>query len=380
MVSIMRLLLLFLLFFEVGSAFAQAGPQVVYGERFRYHTAEDQVLRVYLDREGSFYPDAVIPDAALQASNASLQAYYEAHPDAFQTVAARYGLEVNTYSEESFGNLQAAVVTRLTDAINQLDPSHDLFLLIHGFRKPLVAQQWSSSSQSDYAAVRRSIAQRYSGSQGVQFIEVYWDGTFDCCIGRKTKVNKRIFQLFEQVAQVQATRTGYALRQLVVGIEREQINIVTHSLGAQVGISLLSNTYDERIDTMLQSLPTPAQPQVNICMLAPAISKDPFTDYDERTNALSLSDADNYHLSVLYNKKDFVLRKRVLVFGPGPKKYGNTALGCNCRRELYKLEDYFLEHFPNSPLHLYEAAIGGTHRFRRYVDSEAFSAFLEELD
>ncbi|MEL6658942.1 MAG: hypothetical protein AAFP77_20710 [Bacteroidota bacterium] len=361
-------------------AVAQTGQQVIYGERYRYFSEVSGVVRVFLDRQGDFYPEAIIPDSALLDNNASIQAYFTSHPDAFVKTAAHYDLQITGYSEQHFATLQEKIIGQLVDRINTLDQERELFLLIHGFRKPLVPQQWSSSSKNDYNNVRSSIAGRYAPDKAPQFVEVYWDGTFDCCIGRKTKVNKRIFQLFEDVAQVQATRTGYALRQIIEGIEREQLNIVTHSLGAQVGVSIVSNTYDERIDTTLQSLPTPAQPRVNLCLLAPAISKEPFFDYDERTTAIDLEAEDNYHLSVLYNKKDFVLRKRVLIFGPGPRKYGNTALGCNCHRELYKLEDYFSEHFPNSPLNLHEAAIGGTHRFWRYVESEAFSSFLDQLD
>ncbi|MEL6969657.1 MAG: hypothetical protein AAFO02_05770 [Bacteroidota bacterium] len=371
-------LLVILVYGLIPFAVAQTGQQVIYGERYRYFSEVNGVVRVFLDRQGDFYPEVIIPDTALLNNNASIQSYFAAHPDAFVKTATQYNLQVTGFSEQHFAALQEKIIGQLVDRINTLDQQRELFLLIHGFRKPLVPQQWSSSSKDDYNNVRSSITSRYAPDQAPQFVEVYWDGTFDCCIGRKAKVNKRIFQLFEDVAQVQATRTGYALRQLVEGIEREQLNIITHSLGAQVGVSIVSNTYDERIDSTLQSLPTPAQPRVNLCLLAPAISKEPFFDYDERTTTLDLTDEDNYRLSVLYNKKDFVLRKRVLIFGPGPRKYGNTSLGCNCQRELNKLEDYFLEHFPNSSLSLQEAAIGGTHRFWRYVESEAFSSFLSE--
>ncbi len=357
---------------------AQTGPQVIYGERYRYFSEANGVVRVFLDRHGNYYPNSVIPDSALLNSSASLKDYFADHPDAFMKIAAQYELQISAYSISSFAALQEQIIDQLADRINSLDRERELFILIHGFRKPLVRQQWSSSSQEDYNSVRNSIMRRYPEYQRPQFVEVYWDGTFDCCIGRKAKVNKRIFQLFENVAQEQATRTGYALRQLVAGIEREELNIITHSLGAQVGVSLVSNTYDERIDVSLQSLPTPPQPRVNLCLLAPAIAKEPFFDYKERTPELETSDQDNYHLSVLYNKKDFVLRKRVLIFGPGPRKYGTTALGCNCRGELDKLEEYFSAHFSSSWLSIYQASIGGTHRFRHYVDSEAFSSFLSE--
>ncbi|MFT7121306.1 MAG: hypothetical protein ACJAZ9_001484 [Neolewinella sp.] len=58
------------------------------------------------------------------------------------------------------------------------------------------------------------------------FIEVYWDGTYDCCFSLKTKRNREIFELFEQRAQQHATTTGYRLRPLLAGIQTERLHLI----------------------------------------------------------------------------------------------------------------------------------------------------------
>lgn len=366
----------------VGAALlsAQTSQNVVFGEWARYFEQEEGLVRVFLDRHGDFYPNSVILEADLQERNASLREYYAAHPAAFSAVAQEYGVSTQAAFDEAFAAFQSSIVADLLRQVNALDEQSDLFFLIHGFRKPMLPQRGGSPSSRGYAAVRASIQESYAArSRRAVFVEVYWDGTYDCCIGRKTKVNKRIFKLFEDVAQINASEVGYGLRRLVSAVDRQELSIVTHSLGAQVGLSLLTNTYDERIAREEQALPTPPQEQLNVCFLAPAISRAPFEEYHERTTDTDPATEDNYQLSILYNEKDFVLKKRWKIFGPGPKKYGNTSLGCNCRKEADKLQAHFSETFPNSALTLYDANIGATHRFVRYARAEAFGLFLESV-
>lgn len=359
---------------------AQSSQHVLFGEWPRYFQQEEKVVRVFLDKNGDYYPNSIIPAADLQESGASLKDYFSGHTDAFLAVSQSYGVASTGSFEDDYAALQSEIVDDLVRLVNALDQQDDLYILIHGFRKPMLPQRGGSSSSRGYASVRGSIQAQYATqSKEAVFLEVYWDGTYDCCIGRKTKVNKRIFKLFEDVAQINASEVGYGLRRLVPAIEREELTIVTHSLGAQVALSLLTNTYDERIAIEEQELPTPAQARVNIGLVAPAISRDPFEDYDERTHLVAAGASDNYHLHILYNEKDFVLKKRWKIFGPGPKKYGDTSLGCNCRNEAEKLSEEFATNFPASKLTLYDAAIGGTHRFTRYAGSVAFATFLDTV-
>ena len=380
-VNFMKNCLLALCLSFIGLANAQSDQHVVFGEWPQYFKEEDKLVRVFLDKNGHYYPTTIIAQDKLLEHNAALQDYYAANEQAFISVAKTYHLEVSGYSEETFMLLQDQIVSQLAASINRLPATDDLFLLIHGFRKPMLSQRGGSSSARDYAAVRERIDQQYADIQAsASFIEVYWDGTYDCCIGRKTKVNKRIFTLFEEVAQVNASRVGYGLRQLVAVLDREELNIVTHSLGAQVGLSLLTNAYDDRIDLRAQAWPTPPQPTVNVCLVAPAIARKPFEEYHERSTALDFAKTDNYRLHILYNEQDFVLKKRWKIFGPGPKKYGDTSLGCNCHNEAEKLANQFEEDFPHSALILHESKIGGTHRFIRYVSSAAFASFLQAVN
>jgi hypothetical protein len=79
---------------------------------------------------------------------------------------------------------------------------------------------------------------------------------------------------------------------------------------------------------------------------------------------------DNYSLFIIYNEKDFVLKKRdnkIGILGPGPYKYGITTLGCNHHKCTIKLEKYFKTNYPNSPIHLYNLSyIGKCHHVRCY--------------
>ena len=361
------------------SVFAQSTQSVLFGERNTYLRKEPNVLRVFLDRNGDFYPEVAIPDAELQENKAALRDYYAANEAAFLRVAQQYGLSVTAYSEEAFGRLQSRIAQSLADSLNAISEELELFVLIHCFRKPLRNRSGGTTSVQDYAAVRQSIHSRNVSSAPLLFLEVYWDGTYDCCFGRQLKVNKRIFRLYEEVAQVQASQAGYGLRRLITQLDRNHLNIVTHSLGAQVGLSLLSNTFDERVSARQQSWATPQQDTIRVALLAPAISAAPFAEYHERTTGGEHLQQDNYVLSIIYNEKDFVLRKRWKIFGPGPRKYGNTSLGCNCRKEAEKLKERFQQDYPRSSLTLYQAQVGGTHRFVRYVRSQAFTEFLQAM-
>jgi len=170
------------------------------------------------------------------------------------------------------------------------------------------------------------------------------------------------------------------LRKIISEIDKEELSIITHSLGAQVGSSLLFNTYDNRIDNKYQNLKTPNQNKLNICFIAPAMSKEPFNEYYERTTDREFKENDNYDLSILYNEQDFVLKKKWKIFGPGPRKYGKTTLGCNHRKETFKLKDKFLSDYKNSVITLYNTTIGGTHLVEHYSKSTNFVNYIKLIN
>ena len=118
--------------------------------------------------------------------------------------------------------------------------------------------------------------------------------------------------------------------------------------------------------------------------MAPAISSKPYSDYYDRNSDKKYQEEDNYTLTVIFNEKDFVLLKKdpkILVFGPGPKKYGETTLGCNHKKEIRKLERVFASKYPNSKINTKEIGPLKNHLFTYYSSSnnKAFEKWLEEI-
>ena len=205
---------------------------------------------------------------------------------------------------------------------------------------------------------------------------------YDKRAGLTFKYNKTLFKLFENQARANAVNVGYSLRKVVSKIDKENITVVAHSLGARVATSLLFNSYDGDASKAQQKLKTPSQSRVDIILIAPAISKSPFKAYYERVSKVDFKKKDNYFLAIVYNRKDFVLLKRenkLRLFGPGPRRYGNTSLGCNARKEAYKLRDDIFVEFPNSEIQLINAPIGQEHFFKSYANAVSVKHYFDTI-
>ena len=154
---------------------------------------------------------------------------------------------------------------------------------------------------------------------------------------------------------------------------RDRITIISHSLGAEVACNLLFN------DNENAGFATPKQ-NIEVCLVAPAISKKKFKNYYNRNKENHFVDSDNYRLTVIYNELDFVLSKTSKILGiriSFSRIYGNTRLGCNCGNEAYELEKYFKKHFPFSLIHLIHASsFGSSHHSLSYFGSNEFREFI----
>lgn len=74
-----------------------------------------------------------------------------------------------------------------------------------------------------------------------------------------------------------------------------------------------------------------------------------FKRYYNRNTSIDFKTNDNYRLINAYNPKDPVLRKKYVWYFPAaPRITGNTALGCDWKRESNKLASYFEKHFTYS--------------------------------
>jgi hypothetical protein len=339
---------------------------VLYGERVGL-TALPTTSRVFLDRNGDLYPELSLPDSLLAGADASLAQLFEQQPEVFQT------------KQSSFSNYQDSVLAATLMSINEgATAATDVFVLVHGFRKPFRPEPGGRTSGSEYLQLQQRI-RNTAGDKGQPFfVEIYWDGTYDCCFSFNARRNRAIFELFEQQGQRHATVTGYRLRPLLAGIQTSRLHLVGHSLGTRVLLTATFDAYAEEVVPELREIPTPGQEVVDICLVGPAVAGDAFEQYYHRGNR-SLSIKENYRFSVFYNRRDFVLRKRVFIFGPGPRKYGDTSLGADRRRSIRKLTELFETRFPESPIFTHRTRIGISHALRDYGGTPEFMGYLRRL-
>lgn len=207
---------------------------------------------------------------------------------------------------------------------------------------------------------------------------------YDCCITwNGWQHNKNIFLIFETESIPNALIAGLTVRKIVSGIRTSTLNIFAHSLGAAVANEILFNNMTGQAEKEKENMVnTPSQPRINICLLAPAISSDIFKNMYDRNSQSDFRKADNYRFYLGFNNRDFALLKKdplYLKFGPGPKKYGITTLGCNYDDEIEKLEHLFKSEFPSSTLVTYNMTGSVCHYWRCYHNKKEFKVILEDM-
>lgn len=373
-----KLLLIFL--FLANNIYSQEinTTNVLYGERGSYYSKIKNVDRIFIDKDGSFYPEENISNIDLIESDCSLFKYYSNHETLFLSICKTLGLSFKTFSKDNFEKFQNTLAQKITAKINSnLQNQSPIYFLIHGFRKPMKSIDGTSSSKEDYGHLRQAIQKFHGKKTSVKFVEIYWDGMYDCCVGKNLFKTISILKLFENKAQINAVQVGYSLRKIISNISSEKINIITHSLGARVALTTLFNTYDEDCSKIQQELKTPSQPNINICLIAPAISNESFSEYYERQTRCNFQKIDNYRLGIMFNENDFVLLKKWKKFGPGPNSFGNTSLGCNYKNSISELVELFKTKYENSKLITISSPIGISHKLEHYANSQYFKQWLK---
>lgn len=361
--------LIFILLYTPFIMFGQTADHsrsVLYGERDGLVDLP-ATYRIFLDRNGDFYPDQNIPDSLLASHGASLGQLFTGRPGLFPT------------AQPTFRAWQDSILRARLAAINDLaKTSTDVFAMVHGFRKPFRPVPGGRTAQSEYLFVQQRI--RNTAPQGAQplFLEIYWDGTYDCCFSLKAKRNREIFELFELQAQRYASAAGYRLRPLLAGIDVDRLHLIGHSLGTRLLLAATFDAYPDDAPESIRKAATPAQPLVDLCLIGPAIAGNVFDRYYQRGGNDDLPE-DNYRLAIFYNRKDFVLKKRIFIFGPGPRRFGDTSLGSDRRKSIQKLKETFNSDYPLSHLQAYRVDIGKSHALRHYSGTPEFTEYLTRL-
>ncbi len=347
-----------------------AAANVLYGER----DLNENKTAIYFDREGTVYPNYYISDVSLGAASGSLSEWYGKNSKDFSQLAKLYRCTFSSYSLANAQVLNDSVRATLLRKINsQTSIYHSISLMLHGYRKAYKEGTSRYTSVKDYTILTNTIA-GYNFKKSL-LVEIYWDGSFAEISYKNRKV---VFEAFEQ-AQVNADKTGEGLRKVLLAVQFERINLISHSLGARVLCSALFQS-----TATPNNFATPNQ-TINVCFIAPAIAGvEVFKNYYKRNSNLDFKAKDNYTLSVVYNKNDFVLMKKepmTGIFGPGPRKFGNTTLGCNYQNEAIKLSNYFKANFKNSTLNLYDASdVGKCHFVSCYCGSSTLKKAFEILN
>ena len=366
----MKKLASLLIFFFSHLIHAQNG-NVLYGERNLATTKSS----LFLDKFGIIYPNYLISDSSLKENNASISTWYSENEDKFISISKDYNCTFAKYTIENCATLNDSIANTFSREINnQTNNFQSITFLIHGYRKSYISQNGDVSSVQGFQNIKDSITKIQPTN--TKFIEIYWDAMYDCCFSPSPKKNKPLFQLFEQ-AQINAAFVGISLKKIISEIKIDEITVITHSLGAKVATYAFFN-----IDENKQK--TPSNKQINLFIIAPAISGNMISDnYFKRNSVIDYKSRDNYKLIILYNENDFALRKKddkFLLFGPGTYKYGNTSLGCNYKNSISKIENDFKINYPNSKIEIYDAStIGKKHHLENYCSSAEFKEIIKSL-
>lgn len=340
---------------------------VVYGER----AAEMNLDAVFLDQEGSIYPDYFISNESLFESKASLHVWYVNHPVEFLNIAKKHNCPVERPDELTIKQLEDTLLAQAIRKIQSMKTAtNTLNVLVHGYRKSFVPNEHDVTSIEAFA----NLEQKLTTGLGVKHptLKIYWDASYDCCYSMDGEKNREMFEGFER-AYHRADTIGVSLKRLLNTINYAQINFVGHSLAAKV---LQSCLYDLKGN----GIPCLSQARVNVCLIAPATTGiDSWIHYQRRN--YSIPSQDNVRIWILYNEKDFALKKKdnhFELFGPGAEAYGPTTLGCNHKRTLTKFEKFTKENFAGSTFVFVDGtSLGKIHSQFIYLNSPYFEQLIE---
>lgn len=361
----------FMLCFIALVSLRTTAQHVFFGER-----APGDSSSVYFDCQGLPYPEYFISDSSMVNSYGSLYTWYLRHNEDFIRICAAYDYFPESIDQKSINHLSDSIISRWARSINrQSQDAPALAFYVHGFRKRFAENGQDVTSVTEFNLFREHL--KTYGKPQAFAVNVYWDGTYDCCFSMNHKRNKELFELYE-TAVGHALAVAIGFRKLVNQTNHPRIQLVGHSLGSQV---IASSLFDPAGTANL--IPTPNKPgrEFHISLIAPAIDAKVFHAYYNRTHPVTL--ADSYALQILYNEADFALRKKdpkFGLFGPGANRYGKTGLGCNHRHELDKLKKYFAAYFSQSTFETVDkTALGKCHSWRCYTQEQHLKELSEFL-
>ena len=259
-------------------------------------------LRIYVDANGTFYPDEWRRQCG--AACAKIKRGFSLVKTGF--TAPGYAAHIATDEKR-----QLAVVT------NYIATHRRIFILIHGFNTD------EEDARASYNRIRDRIDLRTSDG----IIEFYWDGLAK--LPSKDAFSVAPLAFWKKATSHSQTAGVRGLRPILAAAKDRDFVLISHSRGASVALSALSNPpFQNQVDHSrgIQSpapLPTGAGNRIRLLMLAPAIGCIDFRRVDRvgrpprATESEGCVDVRPLHPDVTFfgytlNPKDRILGKFVL--------------------------------------------------------------------
>jgi hypothetical protein len=316
-------------------------------EQSLLHPDSDQVVRLYIDRYGDFYPKTSVPiDSTIFKLNGksdnpvlgSLSHYFLSDTAHLTLLKHAYGIGPEYAGEAAYREVQHRILQAYVEevkrkALNQ--HASRVVFLVHGFN--------DVTAENEYEQMRDLIAARHYGADRTPvYVDVHWDG-----LNAHAFDGKPVVRVWGP-ALLDSRYVSITLRNLMVGVEHSTTPaipsvMITHSLGGGVAMGAVFNTTSkweglnmfvspenkERLSKLIEA-PTPTS-TIRLGMLVPATpGKETFIDFNKREP--SPIDRGNNHIEKIvigYNKLDYAVGKILLGKLRLAPIYGSTNLGCD---------------------------------------------------
>ena len=273
----------------------------------------DNVVRIAFDQNGAIYPysdDRQLPEYetyffdSFWSSSFTLDEYYT---------------DINKPYTDADKAAMYQKVTKTIDEVMKANETDELIILIHGFNN-----SFYKASTGFYTQMREMIDNHEEINR--TYLEVYWDALY-----LPHNLIPSIMYWFD--ATTYSNMAGnVGLRKVLNGLKSKvKVNMVTHSRGAAVAFSaisdpLLCENKPKVCDIKFYEQPDPNIDlsnisQLRIASIAPAVGKG------HEIAELKKSGPSDFTLTVGFNKNDTVLKKRFLGIDMGYDSLLDSRLG-----------------------------------------------------
>jgi hypothetical protein len=312
-------------------------------------------INFFVDQNGTLYPNG-------------WEAQYGS-PCKFYCWGIHYSLQAiaNAKGQESVQYLAAEENRIVSDVKNALSQIDRLFILVHGYNND------AKESKGNYEKIMHLL----DLGERDTVVEFFWDGL----VSKSSLVGD---------AKIWFNATGYSqlagaegLRDLLNAVSNKEIFIISHSRGASVALSALSNppygetfaneTWDTHAIAVFNSKPLKDRNnKIKLLLLAPAIGDIDFKKPSYYLGEKSYRDLGAQLVSISYtvNQNDSILKK-ILSEPNVSGKFNPTDFG-------YRIEagESVKAHYGN--ITSYDFSNTQSHKFSEYIENKNFIKMLIE--